>query len=104
MINITRTAQKQIKAYFNDKEIQPVRIFVTSGGCGGPQLAMALDEKKETDSVFTCDGVDYIMETNLLAQAKPVTVDFSGTGFKLNSSLEPGGACSSCGSGGSCCE
>ena len=34
MINVSRAAREQFKAYFNDKEIQPVRIFVTSG-CGG---------------------------------------------------------------------
>ena len=103
MINVSRSAQEQVKAYFNDKEIQPVRIFVTSG-CGGPRLAMAMDEIKETDSVFTCDGVDYIMETVLLKQARPVEVDFSEGGFKINSSLELGDGCSSCGSHGSCCE
>ena len=103
MIKVTKTAQEQIKAYFNDKEIQPVRIFVTSG-CGGSQLAMAMDETKETDSVFTYDGVNYIMETSLLEQALPVEIDFSGTGFKLNSSLELGSGCNSCGSHGTCCE
>lgn len=103
MINVTKTAQEQVKAYFKDKEVQPVRIFVSSG-CGGSQLAMALDGKNETDSVFTYDGVDYIMETSLLKEAQVVEVDFSGTGFKLNSSLDLGSGCSSCGSGGNCCE
>ena len=59
-------------------------------------MAMALDEIKETDSVFTHDNVDYIMETSLLVQAQVVEVDFSGIGFKLNSSLELGEGCSSC--------
>ena len=105
MIHVTKTAQEQIKNYFNNKKIQPVRIFVT-GGCGGSQLAMAMDETKETDSIFTYDGVDYIMETSLLEQAKPVEIDFSGVGFKLNSNLELGNYCSSCGHGSdnSCCE
>ncbi len=102
MINVTKKAQEQVKAYFNDNKIQPVRIFITSG-CGGSRLAMAIDEIKETDSVFTYDGVDYIMETSLLKHARPVDVDFSGAGFKINSSLELGGeSCSSCGHGSSC--
>ncbi|MDA3791588.1 MAG: IscA/HesB family protein [Desulfobacula sp.] len=103
MIKVTKTAQEQVKEYFNGKEVQPVRIFVSSG-CGGSQLAMALDEKKETDSVFTYNGVEYIMETSLLEEARVVEVEFSGTGFKLNSSLDLGGSCSSCGHGSSCCE
>jgi len=68
-------------------------------------MAMALDEKKETDTAFTYDGVDYIMETCLLKEAHPVEVDFAGAGFVLKSSLElGGGTCSSCGQGGSCCD
>jgi len=103
MINVSKTAQEQVKEYFRDKAVKPVRIFVSSG-CGGAQLAMALDEKKEDDSIFTYDGVEYVMETSLLEQASPVAVDFTGSGFRLDSSLELGGGCSSCGSEGSCCE
>ncbi len=103
MIHVTQTAQEQVKAYFNGKDVQPVRIFVAKG-CGGSQLAMALDKKNETDSVFTYDGIEYIMETSLLNEARPVEVDYSGAGFKLNSNLDLGGGCSSCGSHGSCCE
>ncbi len=103
MISVTRKAREQVKNYFNDKKVQPIRIFIAKG-CGGSRLAMALDELKETDSVFTYDGVDYIMETSLLDRARPVEVDFLNTGFKLNSKLELGeGSCSSCGHGSSCC-
>lgn len=103
MITVTKKAQEQVKAYFEDKAIQPIRIFVNHG-CGGPQLAMALDEIKETDTVVTCDGLDYVMETCLLKEAHPVEVDFTGAGFALKSGLELGAGCSSCGQGGSCCE
>ena len=104
MINVTEKAQKQVKAYFEGKVVQPIRIFVNHG-CGGAQLAMALDEKKETDRSFTYGGGDYIMETRLLEEARLVEVDFVGTGFTFKSSLELGGGiCSSCGQGGSCCD
>ena len=103
MITITPLAQEQVKSYFADKTIQPVRIFISNGGCGGPQLAMALDEVKPEDTVVTVDGVEYIMEKSLLEQANPVKVDFNGVGFSIDSSLDLGGGCSSCGSGGSCC-
>ncbi len=102
MITVTQKAREQVRDYFTGREIQPVRIFVNRG-CGGSQLAMALDGKKDTDTSFTFDGVDYIMETRLLEEARPVEVDFSGTGFVISSSLELGGGCSSCGQGGSCC-
>ena len=101
MINVSKIAQEQVRAYFDGKEVQPVRIFVNGGGCGGPSLAMALDEITDQDAVFTHDGIDYIMEKELLKKASPVEVDYSGMGFRLESSLElGGGGCSSCGSGG----
>ncbi|MBU1194561.1 MAG: IscA/HesB family protein [Proteobacteria bacterium] len=103
MINVTQTAQEMVQAYFEGRPSQPIRIFITSG-CGGQQLAMALDEKKPTDAVFTHGTIDYIMETGLLEQASPVEVDYIGTGFRINSQLELGGGCSSCGTNGSCCE
>jgi len=104
MINVSATAQEQVKAYFEGKEVQPVRIFLNNGGCGGPSLAMALDEKKEDDAVFTHGGVEYLMEKTLLEKASPVTVDYAGMDFNLSSSLELSSGCGSCGSTGSCCE
>ncbi len=102
MINVTKPAQEQVKLYFEGKEITPIRIFLNSAGCGGPSLAMALDEKKETDAVFTFDDVEYIMDKDLLEKAGPVDVDFEGMGFRLESSLEPPAGCTGCG-GGTCC-
>ncbi|MBU0972375.1 MAG: IscA/HesB family protein [Proteobacteria bacterium] len=104
MIIVSATAQEQVQAYFEGKEVQPVRIFLNSGGCGGPSLGMALDEKRADDVVFTHGGVAYIMEKTLFEKASPVKVDYAGMGFNLSSSLELGSGCSSCGSTGSCCE
>ncbi|WP_020587201.1 IscA/HesB family protein [Desulfobacter curvatus] len=102
MINVSKPAQEQVRMYFEGKEIEPIRIFLNSAGCGGPSLAMALDEKKETDAVFTFDDVEYIMEKDLLEKASPVFIDFEGAGFRLESGLKPAGGCSGCCSGGTC--
>lgn len=102
MINVTEAAQKEIKAFFKSRDIRPVRIFLNQG-CGGSQLAMALDNKRETDSATEIDGVAYLMDTTLLESATPVEIDFSGTGFQISSSLELSSGCSSCGTKGSCC-
>jgi len=74
MITVTQAARKEVAKYFDGKEKSPVRLFITSG-CGGPSLAMALDQPKEADTVFTQGDVDYIMETELLKKAQPVTVE-----------------------------
>lgn len=103
MFNVTEKAQEQVRVYFEGKQKMPIRVFLHQGGCGGPQMAMALDDKKDSDTVFTFDDVDYIVETEFLQQAQPISVDFIESGFKVTSSLELGGGCSSCGSSGSCC-
>ncbi len=102
MINVTEAAQEEIKGFFEGKDMKPIRIFLNQG-CGGAQLAMALDDKKETDFTTEIDGVDYLMDTTLLKSATPVEIDFSGTGFQISSRLELSSGCSSCGSHGSCC-
>ncbi len=103
MFNVTEKAQEQIKEYFTGKDVMPVRVFLHNGGCGGPQLAMALDEKKTTDQVFNFGGFDFLVDREFLEQAQPIAVDYIETGFKVTSSLQLGGGCSSCGSEGSCC-
>jgi Fe-S cluster assembly iron-binding protein IscA len=66
---------------------------------------MALDEPKKEDEVFDEKGTKFIIDKDLLNQAKPINVDFiespQGSGFKLTSGLAPaaggcGSSCSSC--------
>jgi Fe-S cluster assembly iron-binding protein IscA len=66
---------------------------------------MALDEPKNEDEVFDEKGTKFIIDKDLLSQAKPINVDFieapRGSGFKLTSNLAPaagacGSSCSSC--------
>jgi Fe-S cluster assembly iron-binding protein IscA len=102
MIDVTLAAQDQVLAYFEGKESKSVRIFLNNG-CGGAQLAMAVDEKTPKDKVFEYKGVEYVMDRELLDQAKPVRVDYSNNGFRLESSLKLSSGCSSCGTKGSCC-
>ena len=64
---------------------------------------MALDEPKNSDDTFEVDGYTFIVEKDLMAKAKPITVDLSYMGFQVNSSLElGGGGCGSSCSSGSC--
>lgn len=63
---------------------------------------MALDEPNDKDQEFEIDGYKYIVEKDFLNQAQPIKVDFHMYGFKLESGMDFGSGCSSCGSGGSC--
>lgn len=56
MIEVTQAAQQQVDAYFEGKEVQSIRIFLNQG-CGGPQLAMALDRKKALEAGCTREEI-----------------------------------------------
>jgi iron-sulfur cluster assembly protein len=68
-------------------------------------LAMALDEPKDTDTVYDVDGYKYLVDRDFLEKSKPIKVDFLNYGFNISSSLvlAPASACSSCGSSGNSC-
>ncbi|RJP95314.1 MAG: adhesin [Desulfobacteraceae bacterium] len=103
MFNVSEEAQKQIAEYFKSNEIKPIRIFLHQG-CGGAQIGMVIDEKKDADMVFKVAGIEYLVEKEFLKKARPIAVDFMGSGFRVSSSMElGGGGCGGCGSTGSCC-
>lgn len=105
MFEVTENATNELGEFFKDKEVKPIRIFLNQGGWGGPSLAMALDEPKDTDKVYDIDNFQYIIDQDFIELAKPISVDFVGMGFKITSGLKleaPGDGCSGCGSNSSC--
>ena len=104
MLVVTEAAQAQIAEYFKEKKIKPIRIFLNQGGCGGGQLAMAIDAETPGDKVFTVAGIDYLINRSFLEAAQPIKVDYDAMGFAVSSALKlEGGGCSGCGSSSSCC-
>jgi Fe-S cluster assembly iron-binding protein IscA len=104
MIELTQNATSQLDSYFTGKEKAPIRVFVTEGGCSGPGLALALDEATEADDVVDVSGYQFVVEKELMEQAKPIKIDLNHMGFQIQSSLVfPAGGCGcsgGCGSGG----
>jgi len=102
MFEVSKKAGEKIREFLkNVEEIHPVRLMLTEGGCSGPALGMALDERRDGDQEFHEHGITFLMSKDLFEQVKPVYIDFtdtpSGSGFRISSSLE-----ASCGSGGCC--
>jgi len=64
---------------------------------------MALDEPRDTDNVYNVNGFQFIIDKEFYEKAKPVTVDFMGYGFRINSSINfsARSACGGC-QGSSC--
>ncbi len=71
---------------------------------------MALDEPKDTDSVFDVDGYKYVVDKEFMKDIEPVKVEFMEYGFKVSGKIEFGSGCgascsteSSCGTENTCC-
>jgi iron-sulfur cluster assembly protein len=102
MLKVTKKAIDKIAEYLQDKEVKPIRIFLNSGGCGGPSTAMALDELKDTDDVFDIDGFQFVVDKEFLKEAEPITVDFAHLGFQIDCAIEFEEGCSGCGTSSAC--
>jgi hypothetical protein len=59
---------------------------------------MALDEPRDTDSVFNVNGFQFVVDKEFYEKAKPISVDFMGYGFRITSNinLSAGGSCGGC--------
>ena len=104
MFEASDLAVEKLSEYMKSNNVSSaIRIFAQPGGCSGPSLALALDEKKTGDQDFTKNGLTFLVEQDLLEQCGTITVDFldagQRSGFTVSSSIPlPGGGCSS----GSC--
>ena len=99
MVNITENALNELNSYFADKEKSPIRVYLAPGGCSGPMMSLALDEPNDSDEVMEQEGYKFVVDKDLYEKAKPISIDMTPMGFTVNSSLELGGGCGSCGGG-----
>lgn len=104
---ITDLAATKLAEYLAENEIESaLRIALMPGGCSGPALGLALDEKKESDKTFEKENLSFLVEESLFDTTGDITVDYVDagprSGFSLTSekSLGGGGGCGSC--SGSC--
>ena len=111
MITVTELAQEKIGQVLkeNKNEEKGIRVFLYGGGWGGPSLNLALDEPKDSDSIFENGGVQYIIDNDTLKMTGDITIDFVTegwqAGFTVQSQNPVSGSCSvggSCASQGSC--
>ena len=105
MVTATEIAQQKIEQALkeNKNEAKAVRVFIHGGGWAGPSLNLALDEPKDSDSVFTNGGVQYIIDNDLLKITGDITIDFVSEGWQSGFSISAENPIAeSCSSGGTC--
>ena len=61
-------------------------------------MALALDEQKDSDVVQQIDGYTFLIETGLMQEVQPISVEFHPhMGFNIKSGLKvTNSGCSSC--------
>jgi Fe-S cluster assembly iron-binding protein IscA len=57
---------------------------------------LALDEPNDNDEVYDISGFKYVVDKELVEQAKPIKIDFMGMGFNITSSIVFEKGCGSC--------
>ena len=104
MIILTDTARKELEGFFQGKDKEPIRVYLTAG-CGGAQLQLVLDGPTDADSAYEVEGFPFCIDKELEEAVGDVNVDVTYMGFVLTTEKplpevpsSCGGCCSSCGS------
>ena len=97
MITVTDAAKKELDVYFEGNPPSSIRVFLASGGCSGPRLALALDEPKDSDIKAEEQGYSFCMDRELLVMVAHVTINFSYMGFSIDPEIPLPGAGTGCG-------
>lgn len=89
----SRLIAKRCEAHGN----RTVRLFVKLGACGTRSFCVAMEERLETDEIFTIDGLRYIIDKVVLKLVHPVKVDTDGYALRISGSGLPSRtACGTC--------
>lgn len=117
MLQVSDLAISKVREYMAENNItSAIRVAIMSGGCSGPVLSLALDEKKDADAVFEYNGLNFLVDSAVTAACGAIKVDYvqetsgcgcsgsgGGSGFSVSSerplSTVGGGCGGSCGSG-----
>ncbi|WP_320169292.1 iron-sulfur cluster biosynthesis family protein [Maridesulfovibrio sp.] len=98
MLKITDKAKEVLDQHFAEKEKEPIRIYVASA-CSGTRLALGIDSAKDGDETIALEGYDFVIDKELLEQAKPLEIDLTPMGIEISSSMvfeQTPGSCGSC--------
>lgn len=97
MITVTDSAKQELTSFFEGKDIQPIRIHLADGGCGGMRLSLALDKLRDNDVSEDHGAFTFLIQQELADATGEVTIDMTQYGFTIDSEKSVGGGgCGSC--------
>lgn len=83
-----KAAEKVMELRGEGSDEQALRVAVRGGGCSGFQYALAFDQVKDDDHVFTDRGVNVVVDKVSMQFVFGSEVDFvdglQGAGFQVN--------------------
>ena len=91
MITFTETGAQKVQEFLasqsTDVQTSGLRVGVRGGGCSGFQYALAFDQERPGDEVFTDHGLRILVDGPSLPYVKGAIVDYvdgmQGAGFKV---------------------
>ena len=91
MVTLTDTAAGKVKELLNGQTEEgqaALRVAVRGGGCAGFQYALAFDEERDGDQVFTFQDIKLLIDAQSLPFVDGSEVDYveglQGAGFAVN--------------------
>ncbi len=83
MFEVTPIAEEQLVNYLKEYEMDsPIRISIMQqGNCSTMALGMVFDTATENDKTFKTDGLEFIVEEELLTNCGSIKVDFIEVGY-----------------------
>lgn len=92
MITLTDKGAEKVREFLAAQEAVAetagLRVGVRGGGCSGFQYALAFDEERDGDEVFTDQGIRLLVDTQSLPYVQGSVIDFvdglQGAGFKVD--------------------
>ncbi len=82
MIQVSDSAARQVRTLKERDKLTEgdfLRVSVKEGGCSGFSYKLDFDKKKqESDKVFTCNGVELIVDSKSLLYLMGMTLNFDG--------------------------
>jgi iron-sulfur cluster assembly protein len=105
-LRVTPSAVSRVRAILAKEGISPeeggMRLGVKGGGCSGMSYAISFDARpRETDNIFTFDGVRVFIDPKSIVYLRGMTLDYEETLLRQGFQFHNPNSTRSCGCGSS---
>lgn len=96
-IVVTDKAKEKLEELLTEQKTdKSLRLYIASYGWGGPSFGMALEEPTDTDSKYTVDGFNFILEEGFDQVYGKFTIGYSDSFLRKGFTVTPDRGGSNC--------